>query len=105
MFKLQPSPTFTTKVKVPIPGGKSEFIEVQFRHKTRTDLQAYLERAAKSRDEAEVDALMEIVAGWSGIECEFSRENLALLMDNFPASGPAILAAYARELTDARLGN
>lgn len=103
MFKLDPSPTFKIKVKIPVPGDKSAALEVEFRHKTKKELQRYLEEAAGGRDD--VQALDEIIVGWSGLEEAYSKDVLARLLDNYPGSAGAILGTYAKELGDARLGN
>ncbi len=103
MFKLQPAPTFRAKVKIPVPGSASVPVEIEFRHKTKSALQAYLERA--KTEENDLASLEEIIVSWSGFEAEYSRELLALLIDAFPGAAVAIAAAYTRELTDARLGN
>jgi hypothetical protein len=102
MFKMQPAPTFRAKVKIPVPGEASGVLEVEFRHKTRKALKAYLEG---TKDREDLDALEEIIVGWSGAEVEYSREALATLIDNYAGAAAALVGAYAKELADARLGN
>lgn len=106
MFKLEPNPTFKAKVAIPVPGspvGKST-LEIEFRHKTKAALQAYLESTTtNARDD--IDALAEIIVGWHDIDVDYNRDNLATLLQNYPAAAPAIVSAYVKELADARLGN
>jgi len=103
VFKLEPNPTFRCKIHIPVPGtAKGVPIEFEFRHKAKTTLQAYIEEAKTGE---EVALLEEVIVGWSGVDAEYSRDSLALLLNNFPAAGAAILAGYVRELADARLGN
>lgn len=105
MFKLDPNPTFKAKVKIPVPGASSlPSIEFEFRHKTKTELKAFLERI-QADPSKEVEQLEEIIVTWSGTDAEYGRDSLARLLDNYPAAGAAIAGAYVRELGDARLGN
>jgi hypothetical protein len=102
MFKLQPKPTFRAKVPIPVPGGVSSSIELEFRHMARGELRRFLDNVQERED---LDVLMEVVLGWSGVDAEFSRESMATLLENYPASAAAVLAAFVKELADARLGN
>jgi hypothetical protein len=105
MFKLQVDPTFKAKVMIPVPGKPSVPVEIEYRHKTKSDLLVYLERAGRARGAEEADVLHEVIAGWSGIDREYSRDALAELIDVLGGAGGALLMAYSKELTDARLGN
>ena len=108
MFVLKANPTFRAKVKLPVPGADSQAIEFVFRHKRRSELKAFADDAIRRED---MDVIMDVVEGWSGVSGEdgavvpFSRDAVARLVEEFPAAGAAIVAAYIRELTDARVGN
>lgn len=102
IFKLNPEPTFRTAVAIPVAGGEPVELELEFRHKTRDDAKAWFAGFAGRTD---ADCLMDIVAGWHNCETAFSREALDTLLQNYAQASAAILAAYTRELTGARLGN
>ena len=102
MFKLTPNPTFWVKTKVRIPGGEESEFEVEYRHKGREALKQYLE-AIKGREE--ISALAEIVAGWRGMDAEFSAASLKTLLDNYPGLAALMLGDYTIELMKARAGN
>jgi len=101
-FKLNPEPTFRASVPIPVPGGGSMPLELEFRHKTRAALREWYD-SFDGRTEAE--CLHDVVAAWHNCEASYSLETLATLIENYPQAGGAILAAYTRELTGARLGN
>ena len=102
VFKLNPEPTFRTAVDIPVPGGAPVALELEFRHQTRDAAKAWFSGFAGRSD---ADCLMDIIAGWHNCETAFSREALDTLLANYAQASSAILAAYARELTGARLGN
>jgi hypothetical protein len=102
MLKLQPNPTFKCKVGIPIPGEqKRHDITLTFKHMPRAQFEAF--QAADG--EADVDTLMRIIAGWDGVDGDFSRENLLALTEAYPGASFAIGTAYANELHGRRLGN
>ena len=102
MFQLDPNPKFSAPVSIPVPGQGEAEITVIFRHKKKSDLQAYLDNA---KGRSDLDSCAEIVTGWSGVEADFSAEALAALLDNYHGAGLAILQTYLRELTGQRVKN
>lgn len=120
MFKIVPNPTFACDVPLSVPGQeKPETLKIIFRHKTRADLHAYQARAydiAMQAGQAGADALYvdyvaEIIDGWAGLAdakgapMPYTRDNLALLLNQYASAGPEIVRAYTRQLADARAGN
>lgn len=102
MLKLNPNPTFWVKLKARLPGGEEVEFEIEFRHKGKEALQSFLE-SGKARKESEMMA--EVVAGWRGLDADFSAENLKTLLDNYPGLGSLMLGEYTIELMKARSGN
>lgn len=102
IFKLNPEPTFRVSVPIPVPGAADMELEVEFRHKTRDELQAFF---TGFQDRTDVECLMEIVAGWHNCETPFSREALETLLQNYPKANTAILGKYSAETVVSRLGN
>lgn len=103
MFKLQPNPTFTTKVSLSVPGSdKPASIEVEFKHLSRPKIKAFFEGLEGKTD---AEALSEIMVGWSGPDGDFNRDNLQALLDNYPASGGELFDAFRRDLMEARQKN
>lgn len=120
MFKIVPNPTFTCDVPLSVPGEeKPALLKFIFRHKTRTQLNEYqarsydlaLQAGQEGAAELYVDYLAEIIDGWAGLQdakgaaMPYTRENLALLLDQYASAGPEIVRAYRRQLADARSGN
>lgn len=102
MLKLKPNPTFWVKLKTRVPGGEEVEFEIEFRHKGREAVKSFLE-SSTDRNEAEVMA--EVIAGWRGLDVDFSADHLKTLLDNYPGLGSLLLAEYIGELTKARAGN
>lgn len=95
-FTLAPNPTFKANVKIPRAGAGDGELTFTFRHKPLNEL-AQLE---KLDDKTALDFLEEITAAWA-LPDEFSRENLEVLLNNYPGALKAITETYYREL----LGN
>lgn len=103
MFKLEPSPTFRATVAITVPGGDSQPLKVQFKHKTRSALQAFLDDASGRID---ADMLSDMIASVEDKEEGQSDANfLAQLTENFPAAANDLLRAYLKELTESRVKN
>lgn len=103
MLTLKAPETFAAKVTILDAGGGEHAVEFTFRHKTLAELSTFLYGEHEGR--GDVDALMEIVAGWSGVDAEFSRENLERLLQNYGGSAFAIAAGYRDALVGARAKN
>lgn len=101
-LKLQADPTFKAKVPIPIPGGAPHPVEMEFRHRTRKELDDLLDRHKKSA--LDVDFVLAVVIGWD-LEDKFERKNVATLLDQYGGAARAISETYTRELLGLRLGN
>lgn len=102
VFRLDPSPTFRAVVPIPIPGGDPAELEFEFRHKTRDSLKHWL---GSFSGRTEADVLADVIVAWHNADGAYSAQALDKLLQDYPQAGGAILAAYTRELTGARLGN
>lgn len=103
MFKIQPNPTFKTKVGISVPGqAKPAEIEVEFNYFTRKALRDYFDHISGKED---VEALGEIIVGWSGVDVPYSPEALAELLDNYPAAAGDLFEAFRREVLEAKRKN
>lgn len=105
MFKLDPSPTFWSSVRITVPGVPEPVaIEMEFAHKGVDDLKAWMEEI---RDKAANDGttIKHIVRGWRGVDAEFSEEAIVKLVKNYPASAVEIVEQYLRSLTESRAKN
>jgi len=105
MFKLQPNPTFWAPVSIPVPHADNEaVIEIEFNHKTKVDLDAYLKLTAQPETK-DPDSIGEIVKDWKGLDVDFNTDHLNTLLNNYPSAGRAILRAYIVALTEGRKKN
>ena len=108
MFALQPNPTFKSEITIPVPGGGEGKITFEFRHKSRPALKTFFDGFAEVEGQPakeDIDALGEIVAGWEGVDGEYSREALAQLLDNYPRAAASILAGYSSAMFEAKEKN
>lgn len=96
---LMPDPTFKAKVPIPLPGREPVEVEFTFQHRTRTQLTQLLDEA-KTSEADDVDYLLRFTAGWD-LQDEFTRENLAVLLQHYHAAGGEIARVYIEELTQA----
>lgn len=101
-LKLKPDATFKCSVAIPVAGGEAEAVEIEFRARTRTELEEFVK--AMPEYGSDTDLIMDCAVGWN-IAAEFSRENVAVLLDNYPGSGVCIVNSYLKEYDKARLGN
>jgi hypothetical protein len=120
MIRIVPNPLFTCDVPLSVPGtDKPVTIKITYRHKGRRDLNAYQTRAvdlALQADAADaqqqfVAYVAEVVEGWSGVvgaddkPLPYSQDNLASLLEAYPAAGSEIVRRYSQQLSHARAGN
>lgn len=95
MFKLQPKPTFWAKVPIAIAGSpKPVLLDVEFNHLDRDTLRKYLDSLD---DREDADSINEIVAGWKGVDEDFSRDSLEKLLSNYPGSAMSLVRVFAAE--------
>lgn len=99
-FTLQPKPTFKANVTIPRAGEDDGVLTFTFNHKPLKELVEQEKMEGKSV----TDFLLEIIAGWALPEA-FNAENLALLLENYPAAVRAISETYYRELMGQREKN
>lgn len=99
-LKLNPDPTFTLKVAVPVPSGTAD-VGFTFKYRDADETQKWI---ADTRDLEAVDVLLECVTGWDLADA-FTRENVALLCKQYPGAPLATIEAYLRALTGVRQGN
>lgn len=108
MFQLEPNPTFTAPVSIPLPGGETATVDFTFAHMGRKALQRFLDRV---KDLPDAEAVGDIVDGWSGVSgadgepLPYTEEALAAMLDNYHGAALAILQVYIRELTGQRVKN
>ena len=106
MFKLQPNPTFKVDVTIPVPGGKDGKLSIEFKHKSKKALKEFFDSLTSEENQrTDVEALSDLVAGWSGMDEKFSAENLELFLDNYPSAAMALFEAYRAEVLEARAKN
>lgn len=100
-LKLVAEPTFQAKVEIPLAGGTSADLVLTFKHRTRQQLDDYINSRG---DKTDVESFMEIVVGWD-LEDVFNADNVELLLENHIAAALAVYRAYLAELVGAREKN
>lgn len=102
-FSLIPNPTFSVTASIPRAGAEDGKLTFTFRHKTLDELRAMDEQLQKKAEgkkasiEPQADYLMEIVEGWA-LPDEFTRDNVIVLLKNYPRAFDSIGLAYTKEL-------
>ena len=106
-LSLKANPTFTAMVPIPVAGSEATMVQFTFRHRTRQELDKYLDEI-KALDAEGVDndvsIVMKVATGWE-LDDPFTQENVLELVSNYHGSGYAISRSYVRELLAAKLGN
>lgn len=100
-FTLTASPTFTSKVSIPVPGSKAVPVEFKFKGRTKDEFKKFLETMT---DHEDLHVVLEMASGWD-LEDVFNEDNVEKLLQNYIGSGRAIIEKYINELSAARLGN
>lgn len=103
MFKLQPNPTFKTKVQLSVAGqSKGVEIEVEFKYLTKPQFAELFDNVDGKSD---IDVLSQIIVGWSGVDQAYSTESLALLLDNYIPAAGELIEAFVNGLRMAKQKN
>ena len=97
-LKLQPDPTFSAKVAIPVPGSDPVEVEFTFRHRGRKELASFAE---SMKDSGDADLIMSLATGWE-LEDEFTAENVGLLVENYYGAPNAVWTTYLDALTKAK---
>lgn len=100
-LKLAVSPTFKSKVAIPVPGSKPADVEFVFKAKTRDEFKEFID-SLKDREDEEV--ILEIASGWD-LEDAFGADAVKQLVQNYLGAARAVISTYMHELAAARLGN
>lgn len=109
-FSLIPNPTFSATATIPRAGAEDGQLSFTFRHKTLEELRVMDEELQKKAEgkktaiEPQADYLMEIVEGWA-LPDDFTRENVIVLLKNYPRAFDSIGLAYTKELMGFREKN
>lgn len=97
---LNPNPTFNAKVFIPVAGDRDGEIVFTFKYRTLKELDSIkLGEGYVTPEDIKL-----VASGWD-LDDEFSDENIALLLDQRPQSGIAILERYFKESRGAREKN
>lgn len=99
-LKLVADPSFKLKVAIPVPGAGTSDVEFTFKHKTKDDAKAWLEKEEGS----DAESILAIASGWN-LDDEFNAENIAILCQSYAGAAVAIVQAYLAELRGARTKN
>lgn len=108
MFRIVPNPTFKANINLTVPGQEEPaVVEVEFRHKGRAALKAWLENAAGKTD---ADLLDEVIvslplADEDGKDVPYTVKRLQQMLDNYPAAAREFTEGYVFALTESRAKN
>ena len=126
-FKIAQNPTFKADVDIPRVGGTTIKVPFDFKYRDRKELAklfAGWQESAKedqerfkakgddltlieitdSHVERQVEQVTQLVTGW-GFEDKLSPESIRALVETSAGAGDAIVDAYQKAFSAARLGN
>lgn len=96
-FSLNPNPTFKVDVAIPRAGEEDGALTFTFKHKPLNELSDMEKHDALSS----ADFLLDIISGWA-LPDELTRENVELLMNNYPKALESITRSYYSEILGSR---
>jgi hypothetical protein len=100
-LKLVADPTFRAKVGIPVAGGDAVEVEMTFKHRTKKQLEEFVNSRAEKSD---VDSFMAMVEGWD-LEDDFTKKNVGVLLENYIGAALQVYKTYVDQLVKAKLGN
>jgi hypothetical protein len=100
-LKLTAEPTFKSKVGIPLADGTKVDVAFTFKHRTKSQLHAFLEEKGTLSN---VDAVLAMVEDWE-LDDPFNRENVERLLENYIGAVREIPVAYVAALYGASQGN
>ncbi len=126
-FKIAQNPTFKADVDIPRVGGTTIKVPFEFKYRDRKELAVLFagwQESAKedqerfkakgddltlieitdSHVERQVEQVTQLVTGW-GFEDKLSPESIRALVETSAGAGDAIVDAYQKAFSAARLGN
>jgi hypothetical protein len=126
-FKIAQNPTFKAVVDIPRVGGATLQVPFEFKYRDRKELAALFAGwqdkvkedqesfKAKGDDlsliditashiDRQVEQVSELVTGW-GFDDKLSPESIRALVETSAGAGEAIVEAYQKAFSSARLGN
>lgn len=101
MLTIKAPQSFKAKVTIPAPGGAEVAFTAIFRHRSRSELHDWVQVKGRTDEQT----IMDCLAGWEGVDADFSTESVALMLEQYHAAPRVIVETYVDELMQARLGN
>ena len=101
MLKIAPSPTFVHTVIIQHPAEEDTPVNFVFRSLKKDGLVEFMGRARLDASAA----AHEIVAGWDGVEVEFSTKTFSEMLENYPLAAKLICDGYLDANTGAAAKN
>jgi len=99
---LQPAPTFQAPVRIPVPGADAATVVFTFKHRTRSELKAFVDGLANFANDAEM--IQAIATAWDLTDV-WTPDNVALLVESYVAAPGVILDVYLDQLARGREKN
>ncbi|MFJ2480680.1 phage tail assembly chaperone [Pseudomonas sp. NPDC087598] len=126
-FKIAQNPTFKADVDIPRVGGTTIKVPFEFKYRDRKELAVLFagwQESAKedqerfkakgddltlveitdSHVERQIEQITQLVTGW-GFEDKLNPESIRALVETSAGAGDAIVDAYQKAFSAARLGN
>ena len=117
-MKLDANPTFTTPVKLTVPGEEElAELKITWRHKDRDALKEWSARPLRATEtgivasDVEAEYIGEVMADWKDpVDADhwpvpFSPVALARLLQTPPIAGQELYSQYLKAMTESRLKN
>lgn len=93
-LSLTPAPRFKATVQIPLAGGESSPVVLNFKHRSKTELNKFV---SERGDKSDTESFLEMVDGWDLSE-EFTPGNVDLLLESYIGAALATYQTYIEEL-------
>lgn len=109
MFQLTPNPTFLAKMEIPVPGGSTQILEIEFKYLPRLEFLKFHEKmqafnGSEEDDDKYIALLFSIIKGWN-VDADLNKKNFDKLLDYYPYAAIEIYLTYLKEINRAKAGN
>lgn len=100
-FTLKAKPTFKAMVPIPVAGEDAMPLLVEFRHRTKAQLDEFL---SSREGKTDCESFMDMACGWE-LEDAFSVENVEELLQNYAAAALEAYKVYIDQLVKVKAKN
>ncbi len=104
-FKIKANPTFVANVSLSVHGqAERETVQITFKHLTQKGSAEYWAKVSQEHL-TDLEALDLLIESWDGFDAAYSKENLDILLQNYPKASTELFTAYNAEMVVSAVKN